>query len=164
MHCLSNKRSPYGRVITSQESSSTRRRIICLVTLHDSRTCYTGLSLARVKVTSLLAVHSAVMTPLSFAVLALAAVLFAPAVTAQVNCTAAAIKCFQNSNCTQKFNEYNMACAGAYASGQSVNCTSQCNTSLAAAIQLEPALGTCVCTDYTCSIGQRNLVKACYGM
>ena len=113
--------------------------------------------------TSLLAVHSAVMTPLSFAVLALAAVLFAPAVTAQANCSYAAIQCIQDKACNQSFHQYNTACASAYLSGLSSDCTSQCNTSLAEAIRLEPALSDCECTDYACSIGQRNLVKACYG-
>ena len=103
------------------------------------------------------------MTPLSFAVLALAAVLFAPAVTAQANCSYAAIQCIQDKACNQSFQQYNTACASAYVSGLSSDCTSQCNTSLADALARQPNLGTCVCTDYTCSIGQRNLVKACYG-
>ena len=107
------------------------------------------------------------MTPsLSFAVLAFAAaalVLFSPAIAAPANCSYAAIKCMQNNACNQSFHQYNAACASAYASGLSSNCTSQCNTSLAEAIRLEPALSDCECTDYTCSIGQRNLVKACYG-
>ena len=81
----------------------------------------------------------------------------------QANCSYAAIQCIQDKACNQSFQQYNTACASAYASGLSSDCTSQCNTSLADALARQPNLGTCVCTDYACSIGQRNLVKACHG-